>query len=154
MTTPNDRIVLAALSFLAETSSQLDVFRAQLKQRTQLHAASFVECRTYGDAVYICVCLEAAPRENQTLTWWLDITPREGMWLIEASVLWNGRNPVVQAPPRRVFDFQAVQAEAPEILEQLLQAGAAMLDKLTAQKPGAPVREDVSSTRVCILRGS
>jgi hypothetical protein len=146
MTTPNDRIVLATLSFLAETSSQLDVFRAQLKQRTQVHAASFVECRTYGEAVYICVCLEATPREDQTLTWWLDITPREGMWLIEASVLWNGRNPVVQSPPRRIFDFQAVRTEVPEILEQLLQAGAAMLEKLTAQKTEGPAREDIAST--------
>lgn len=148
MTTPNDRITLTTLSFLADTSGQLDAFRARLKQRTPLHTSSFVECRYYGDAVYICICLEAAPRADQTLTWWLDITPREGMWLIEASVLLNGRKPVVQAPPQRVYDFQAVQNEVPDILDQLLQAGAAVLDKIVAQKANAPAElsptEDLS----------
>jgi len=134
MTTGDDRSVLATLSFLAQTSGQLDAFRARLKQRTQQHVSSFVECRYYGDEVYICICLEAALQENKTLTWWMDITPREGMWLIEASVLWNGRTPVVQAPPQRVYDFRAVKAELPDILEQLLQAGAAVLDQLGTQE--------------------
>ena len=142
MTTPNDRIVLAALGFLAQTSSQLDAFRARLKQRTPLHTSSFVECRYYGDEVYICICLEAAPQEGRTLTWWMDITPREGMWLIEASVLWNGRTPVVQAPPRRVYDFPGVQSEVPDILDQLLHAGAAVLDKITSQQ--TPEQTDLS----------
>jgi hypothetical protein len=137
MTARDDRCVLTTLSFLAETSGQLDAFRARLKQRTQLHVSSFVECRYYGEEVYICICLEAAPQANKTLTWWMDITPREGMWLIEASVLWNGRTPVVQTPPQRVYDFQGVRAELPEILEQLLQAGAAVLDKLSAQESPA-----------------
>lgn len=134
MTTPNDQITLATLSFLANTSGQLDGFRAKLKQHISLHTSSFVECRYYGDTVYICICLEAAPHENQTLTWWMDITPREGMWLIEASVLLNGRTPVVQAPPQRVYDFQAVQNEIPDILDQLLRAGAAVLDKMLARQ--------------------
>ena len=142
MATPNDRIVLTTLSFLADTSGQLDAFRAKLKQRTPLHTSSFVECRYYGDEVYICICLEAAPHENQTLTWWMDITPREGMWLIEASVLLNGRTPVVQAPPQRVYDFQAVQNETPDTLDHLLQAGAAVLDKIMAQK--TPEKQDPS----------
>jgi hypothetical protein len=141
MTTPNDRITLTTISFLANTSSQLDAFRARLKQRAPLHTSSFVECRYYGDEVYICVCLEAAPREDQTLTWWLDITPREGMWLIEASVLLNGRTPVVQTLPQRVYDFQAVQNEIPDILDQLLQAGAAVLDKMLVHKTSAPAVE-------------
>ena len=141
MTTPNDRIVLATLSFLANTSGQLDAFRARLKQRTALHTASFVECRLYGDEVYICICLEAAPRDDQTLTWWLDITPREVMWLIEASVLLNGRTPVVQAPPQRVYDFQAVQNEIPDILDHLLQAGAVVLEKMLAHKTNTPAVE-------------
>jgi hypothetical protein len=128
-------MALAALRFLAETSGQLDVFRIQLKQRLQLQASSFVECRYYGDEVYICICLEATPTENRTLTWWMDITPSEEMWLIEACVLWNGRDPVVQAPPQRVYDFQAVQAEVPEILAHLLQAGGAVLDKSVAPQP-------------------
>jgi hypothetical protein len=142
MTTPHDRIVLTALAFLANISGQLDAFRAKLKQRVPLHTSSFVECRTYGDDVYICICLEAALREDKTLTWWLDITPREGMWLIEASVLLNGRTPVVQAPPQRVYDFQAVQNEIPDILDQLLQAGATILDKIMAQK--TPEKQDPS----------
>jgi hypothetical protein len=134
MTTHDDRIALTVLSFLAHTSGQLDAFRTRLKQRTQLHTSSFVECRYYGNEVYICICLEVAPQENQTLTWWLDITPRVKGWLIEASVLWNGRDPVAQIPPQHVPDFRAVRDEVPEILEQLLLAGAAVLDKALARK--------------------
>lgn len=138
MTTRDDRITLATLSFLANTSGQLDAFRARLKQRTPVHTSSFVECRYYGDDVFICICLEAAPREDRTLTWWMDITPREGKWLIEASVLLNGRDPVVQSPPQRIYDFQAVQNEIPDILEQLLQAGTVVLDKIMSQTSDAP----------------
>ncbi len=134
MTIHDDRNALATLAFLAQLGSQLDTFRNRLKQQTQLHAASFVESRYYGSDVYLCVCLEAAPREDRTLTWWMDITPREGMWLIGACVLWNGRTPVVQVRPQRVLDFRAVQAEVPGILEQLLQAGVAVLDKIIAQE--------------------
>ena len=134
MTTQEDQIVLKALAFLAKTSGQLDTFRTRLKQTRQLHAASFVECRNYGDKVYLCICLEAAPRESQTLTWWMDITLREKGWLIEASALWNGRHAVAQIPPLHVPSFQAVQDEVPAILDQLLQAGAAVLDKIITQK--------------------
>jgi len=146
MTTPNDRIVLTTLAFLANASGQLDAFRAKLKQRTAAHASSFVECRYYGDEVYICICLEAAPQENQTLTWWLDITPREGMWLIEASVLLNGRTPVVQAPPQRFHDFQAVQNEIPDILDQLLQGGAAVLGKMLTRQPAEKIDQAVNDS--------
>jgi hypothetical protein len=134
MTTPNDRIVLTTLAFLANTGGQLDAFRAKLKQRATLHTSSFVECRYYGDDVYICICLEVVPDENQTLTWWIDITPREGQWLIEASVLLNGRTPVVQAPPQQFYDFQAVQNEVPDMLDQLLQAGAGVLNKMLERR--------------------
>jgi hypothetical protein len=150
MTTPNDRITLATLSFLANTSGQLDTFCARLKQRTPVHTSSFVECRYYGDEVYICICLEAAPREDKTLTWWLDITPREGMWLIEASVLLNGRNPIVQTAPQRVYDFLAVQNEVPEILEQLLQAGVAVLEKILAQQSPEQIDQSVNDNEVSV----
>lgn len=146
MTTPNDRIVLMTLAFLANTSGQLDAFRAKLKQRAALHASSFVECRYYGDEVYICLCLEAAPHENQTLTWWLDITPREGQWLVEACVLLNGRTPVVQAPPQHLYDFQAVQNEIPDILDQLLQAGAGVLEKMLERQSVQPGDQTVNES--------
>jgi hypothetical protein len=134
MATRDDQIAQKTLAFLARIGGQLDTFRTHLKQQTHLHASSFVECRYYGDDVYLCICLEAAPRGDQTLTWWMDITPRDKGWLIEASVLWNGRTPVVQAPPQQVIDFQAVRDEVPEILEQLLQAGEAVLEKIITQK--------------------
>ena len=146
MTTPNDRIALTTLAFLANTGGQLDAFRAKLKQRAALHTSSFVECRYYGDDVYICICLEAAPHETQTLTWWIDITPRDGQWLIEASVLLNGRTPVVQAPPQQCYDFQAVQNEIPDILDQLLQAGAGVLEKMLERQPAGQVETRVNES--------
>jgi hypothetical protein len=137
MATHEDQIVLNTLAFLAKTGSQLDAFRTQLKQSYQLHAASFVECRYYGDVLYICVCLEAALPEEQTLTWWMDITPRDHKWLIEFSALWNGRDPVVQLPARIVPGFLDVQDEVPEALERLLQAGVAVLNKVMNRAAGA-----------------
>jgi hypothetical protein len=137
MATPDDQMALTTLAFLARTSAQLDAFRNQLKQTKQLHASSFVECRYYGSDLYICICLEAALPENQTLTWWMDITPRDQQWLIETSALWNGRDPVAQFPAQVVPDFQAVQAGAPEILDQSLQAGVAVLDKVMARAAAA-----------------
>ncbi len=137
MATHEDQIVLNTLAFLAKTGSQLDAFRTQLKQSYQLHAASFVECRYYGDVLYICVCLEAALPEEQTLTWWMDITPRDHKWLIESSALWNGRDPVVQLPARIVPGFLDVQDEVPEALERLLQAGVAVLTKVMNRAAGA-----------------
>jgi hypothetical protein len=133
MATHEDHIALATLAFLAKTSGQLDAFRNRLKQAMQLHASSFVECRYYGDDLYICICLEAALQENQTLTWWMDITPRDQHWLVEASALWNGRDPVVQLPPQIISDFQAVQTGVPELLDKLLGAGKAVLDKALAR---------------------
>jgi len=127
--THEDQIALNTLAFLAKTGGQLDAFRTQLKQTHRLHASSFVECRYYGDVLYICVCLEVTLSEDQTLTWWMDITPRDHQWLIEPSALWNGRDPVVQLPARVVADFRDVQDEVPEILERLLQAGLAVLTK-------------------------
>jgi hypothetical protein len=137
MATHEDQIVLNTLAFLAKTGSQLDAFRTQLKQSYQLHAASFVECRYYGKVLYICVCLEAALPEEQTLTWWMDITPRDHKWLIEFSALWNGRDPVVQLPARIVPGFLDVQDEVPEALERLLQAGVAVLTKVMNRAAGA-----------------
>ncbi len=137
MVTHEDHIVLTTLAFLARTSGQLDAFRNRLKQTRQLRSSSFVECRYYGDEVYICICLEAALQENQTLTWWMDITPRDQQWLIEASALWNGRDSVAQLPAQVVPDFQAVQAGVPNILDQLLQAGEAVLDKVMARVAAA-----------------
>ena len=130
MMTHEDQIALNTLAFLAKTGGQLDAFRAQLKHTYQLHAASFVECRYYGDVLYICLCLESALPEDQTLTWWLDITPRDHQWLIEASALWNGRDAVVQLPARVVPGFRDVEDVVPEILEHLLQAGVAVLTKV------------------------
>jgi len=136
MATHDDQVVLNALAFLARIGSQLDAFRTQLKQTYQLHAASFVECRYYGDVLYICVCLEAALPEEQTLTWWMDITPRDHKWLIESTALWNGRDAVVQLPARVVPGFLDVQDAAPEILEQLLQAGMTVLTKVMNRAAG------------------
>lgn len=137
MMTHEDQIALTTLAFLAKTSGQLDAFRNRLKQTRQLPASSFVECRYYGDDVYICICLEAALQENQVLTWWMDITPRDQQWLIESSALWNGRDSVAKIPSQVVPDFKAVQDGVPEILEQLLQAGAAVLDKVMARAASA-----------------
>jgi hypothetical protein len=127
MTILEDQPILDTLAFLAATGGQLDTFRMQLKQAANLQATSFVECRTYGNEVYVCVCLEADVSDDRTLTWWLDIAPKPDGWLIEASVLWNGRDLVAQVPTQTVRDFKAVQQEVPRVLRHLLDAGGAAL---------------------------
>lgn len=127
MTSPVDQNTFDALAFLAKTGGQLDAFRSQLKQAANLHASSFVECRYYGSEVYVCICLEADVADDRTLTWWMDIVPGPDGWLIEASVLWNGRDLVAQIPAQTVRDFQTVQQEVPRLLRHLLDAGGAAL---------------------------
>ncbi len=127
MTSHDDQITFDALSFLAKIGGQLDAFRTQLKQAANLQATSFVECRYYGSEVYVCVCLEAEVAADKTLTWWLDIVPKPDGWLIEASVLWNGRDLVAQIPAQIVRDFPMVQQEMPHLLQHLLDAGGAAL---------------------------
>ena len=130
-----DQIAVNVLSFLAVTGGQLDAFRAQLKQSADLSATSFVECRYYGSEVYVCVCLEAEVAQDKVLTWWLDIVPKPGGWLIEASVLWNGRELVAQVPSQTVPNFHAVQTEVPRTLRHLLDAGGAALAQARAKTP-------------------
>ena len=138
MTSHADQITCDTLAFLARTGGQLDTFRNQLKHDANLHATSFVECRTYGSEVYVCVCLETEVADDRVLTWWLDIVPKPDGWLIEASVLWNGRDLVAQIPPQTVRDFQAVQQEVPRMLRNLLDAGGAALTQARATaKPGS-----------------
>ena len=138
MITLEDQPVRDTLAFLAKTGGQLDAFRMQLKQTANLQATSFVECRLYGSEVYVCVCLEAEVADDKTLTWWLDIVPKPDGWLIEASVLWNGRDLVAQIPAQTVRDFKTVQQEVPRILRHLLDAGGAALAQARSKaKPGS-----------------
>lgn len=138
MRSPDDQSVLEALQFLAQTGSQLEAFRNQLKEAAQLSAMSYVESRYYGSDVFLCVCLECEVTEGKTLTWWMDIVPQDAGWHIEASVLWNGREVVAQVPGQSVPDFRAVQQVVPVMLKQLLDAGGHALVKARAgrKEPG------------------
>jgi len=146
MRTPDDEAALAALEFLAETGSQLDAFRHQIKQVADLPASSFVECRYYGRDLYVCVCLEADVADGQTLTWWLDITPKDTGWRVEASVLLNGRDVVAQVPGQLLSDFAAVQQAVPVVLRQLLDAGGHTLARARGRTAAAP--DDQQATRL------
>jgi hypothetical protein len=134
MSSPDDQTTFEALAFLASTASKLDGFRTQLKQAANLHASSFVECRYYGSEVYLCICLEVVVDDDRILTWWMDVVPRPDGWLIEASVLWNGRDLVAQIPTQTVRDFRAVQQEVPRLLRHLLDAGSAALAQARSKR--------------------
>jgi hypothetical protein len=123
MKTHDEQVAFETLEFLAKTGAQIDTFRTQLTQAAELTVSSFVECRQYGNSLYVCVCLEADVDIDKTLTWWMDIKPVEDYWLIEASVLWNGRDVVAQVPSIMAPDFRIVQREVPRMLKQLLDAG-------------------------------
>jgi hypothetical protein len=137
MPSPEDQITLDTLTFLASIGSQLESFRMQLKQAANLRASSFVECRYYGSEVYVCICLEVDATDDRTLTWWMDIVPKPDGWLIEASVLWNGRDLVVQLPVQTVCDFQTVQQEVPRLLRHLFDAGGAALAQTRSKATAA-----------------
>ncbi len=127
MKTHDDQVAFETLEFLAKTSAQIDTFRNQLIRAADLAVSSFVECRLYGDTLYVCVCLETDVDIDKILTWWMDIKPVEDDWLIEASVLWNGREVVAQVPSIIAPDFRTVQREVPRMLKQLLDAGGLAL---------------------------
>lgn len=135
MNTHADQLVVDTLRFLADTSAQIDAFRSQLRQATDLTVVSYVECRYYGSELYVCVCLETDVELDRTLTWWLDIRPRADGWLVEASVLWNGRDIVAQIPAQTLPDFHAVKHDLPRVLRNLLDAGSMVLAKA---QPSAP----------------
>jgi hypothetical protein len=141
MKTHDDQAVLEALQFLAHTGAQIDTFRSQLMQAADLAVSSFVECRMYGTDLYICVCLETDIDIDKTLTWWLDIRPVDEHWLIEASVLWAGREVVAQVPSIMAPDFRTVQRETPRMLKQLLDAGGHALVRAKPSIRGEPAAE-------------
>jgi hypothetical protein len=143
MRSREDQIALDALRFLAKIGSQLDAFRAQLQQALDVTAISFVECRHYGTEVYLCVCLETDVDLDKTLTWWMDIRPGPDGWLIEASVLWNGRDIIARLPGLAAPDFSAVKREVPAMLKQLLDAGGYALAKA---QPAQNATEDAAAT--------
>ena len=134
MRSVDDQSAFNTLDFLARCNAQIDVFRQQLRQATDLALVSFVESHYYGAELYLCVCLETDVGQGKMLTWWLDIRPQEDNWQLSASVLWNEREPVVQFPPQLMPDFQAVQQRALAILSQLWRDGVKVLDEGLARE--------------------
>jgi len=132
MTTHDDLVVIDTLDFLAKIDGQIGAFRTQLKQAAGLATASFVECRLYGEDLYVCICLETDVDHDKTLTWWMDIKPVEEQWLVEANVLWNGREVVATMPTIMAPEFRVVQREVPRLLKQLLDAGGQALVRARA----------------------
>ena len=119
-----DQLAIEILRFLAQTGVQINQQQIILRQMPGLSGiASFVESRNYGKDVYLCICLEADTADRRTLTWWMDIRPRDSDWLINASVLWNGRTTVVELPPKSVPDFRSVEKQVPLILSKILVVG-------------------------------
>jgi hypothetical protein len=145
MRSPDDQIVFNTLDFLAQINAQIDGFRQQLRQATDLMVASFIESRYYGNDLYVCVCLETDVDLGKTLTWWLDIRPRADGWRLEASMLWNGRDVVVQFPSQLVHDFPAVQQAVPLLLGQLFEAGGRALVKA---RPELDPQSDLSGAQL------
>ncbi|HZY45074.1 MAG TPA: hypothetical protein VFF70_10030 [Anaerolineae bacterium] len=130
-----DQYALEVLQFLAQTGAQVNQLQNVLRQTTGLSGiASFVESRNYGKDVYLCICLEADVSGERTLTWWMDIRSVVNGWLIEASVLWNGREAVIELPPQVVPDFRAVEKQVPLILGKILEAGTQALVSTVAER--------------------
>lgn len=130
-----DQYALEVLQFLAQTGAQVNQLQNVLRQTAGLSGiASFVESRNYGKDVYLCICLEADVSDERTLTWWMDIRSVVNGWLIEASVLWNGREAVIELPPQVVPDFRAVEKQVPLILGKILEAGTQALVSAVAER--------------------
>lgn len=134
MRSESDRFALEVLQFLAETGAQINQLQTVLRQTAGLSGiASFVECRNYGQDVYLCICLEADASTGRTMTWWMDFRPIVNGWLIEASVLWDGREAVIEMPPQVMLDFRAVEKQVPVILRKILDAGTQVLVDTVAE---------------------
>ena len=130
-----DQLAIEILRFLAQTGVQINQQQIILRQMPGLSSiASFVESRNYGKDVYLCICLEADTADRRTLTWWMDIRPRDNDWLINASVLWNGRTTVVELPPKSVPDFRSVEKQVPLILSKILVVGTRAITSQSADR--------------------
>ena len=130
-----DQLAIEILRFLAQTGTQVSQLQNILRQMPALSGiASFVESRNYGKDVYLCICLEADTADQRTLTWWMDIRPVDNGWLINASVLLNGRTAVVELTPKSVPDFRSVEEQVPLILSKILEAGTQAIFKPSANR--------------------
>jgi len=128
MKSHDDQIVLDVLAFLAHLHAQVGTLLLYLRQEASIDGAvSFVECRQYESGLYLSICVEAPKEVGHTLTWWMDIIPQTDNWLMDARISWNGQDVVVEFPEQCVADFNAVQREAPRILEELIEAGKEIL---------------------------
>src|SRR5450756_3161479 len=130
-----DQLAIEVLNFLAQTGAQVNQLQTALRQTAGLSSiASFVECRSYGNDVYLCICLEADASNQRTMTWWMDIRPIVDGWLIEASVLWDGREAIIELPPQVMPDFRTVEKQVPVILKKILEAGTQALVSAAAER--------------------
>jgi hypothetical protein len=124
----DDQAAREVLAFLADMQTRVDTLWRELRPRWPTEAAppelgSDVECRRYENGVMLSIWLEAPVDDGRTLTWWMDIVPKDDGWLLDARLSWNGRDIIERLPERLVEDFRAVQREAPTILQDLFSAG-------------------------------
>jgi hypothetical protein len=67
--------------------------------------------------------VETELADGRALTWWMDVAPRADGWVIDGHVSYDGRDPAVDLPERRLADFRAVRAQVPALFQELLAAG-------------------------------
>lgn len=133
MTTTEDQAAIAALDFLAQTDEQVAGFYRYLRSAADAHISpihkvvSDVACRRYQSGLMVEIWIEAYLSGDRTLTWWMDIIPRDGSWVIDARVTWEGRDTGVELPEQVLADFHTVRRAVPGVLDELFNVGKQML---------------------------
>jgi hypothetical protein len=138
MRSHDDEVAFGVLTLWAAIRIQMSDFRKYLRDKhavlaTAPEIASDIECavRTTGPALSVWV--EADVGNGEVLTWGIDISARDEGWLFEASLMWNGRDPILMLPDKNVKDFLAVQQMAPIAIEELFEAGKPIFEEAIEQ---------------------
>ncbi len=142
MIASSEQASLGVLTFLSQVREQQATFRRKLLSERNgsgpaqsiVDVNSDVECHQYESGLTLEVWLEAqlGGPDADALTFWLDIIHRADGWLLDGRVSWNGQNTIFDMPQLVVTDFNAVEREAPAILDELFQKGMQVLDERLA----------------------
>ncbi len=142
MIASDEQASIQVLTFLSRIREQQATFRRKLLTERKgpgpfqsiVDVNSDVECHQYESGLTLEVWLEAqtAGADADALTFWLDIIHRADGWLLDGRVSWNGQDTVLDMPPLIAADFNAVEREAPAVLDELFHKGMQALDERLA----------------------
>jgi hypothetical protein len=138
MTSHDDEIAVSVLTLWAEIGAQMSDFRRYLREKrailgTAPEISSDIECAIRATGPVLSVWVEADVGDGEALTWWSDVSARDDDWLFEASLMWNGRDPILELTEKSFEDFRSVRQALPSLIEELFDSGRQIFEDAVEQ---------------------